>query len=123
MNNIEITYVDITSLKPRPNNPRIHSKPQVQLIANSIKEFGFVSPILTDAEMKVIVGHGRLEAAALVGMKQVPVVCISHLTDDQARALLLADNKLAEEAGWNRDLLALELKELEAASLNMTDFG
>ena len=123
MNNIAITYVDIARLKPRPNNPRVHSKPQVQLIANSIKEFGFVSPILTDAEMKVIVGHGRLEAAAQIGMKEVPIVCISHLTDDQARALLIADNKLAEKAGWNPDLLALELKELEAASLKMTDFG
>src|SRR5438105_11203415 len=109
MNNIEITYVDITSLKPRANNPRIHSKAQIQLIANSIKEFGFVSPILTDAEKKVIVGHGRLEAAGLVGMAQVPIVCISHLNEAQVRALLIADNKLAEKAGWDRDLLALEL--------------
>jgi DNA modification methylase len=123
MQHLEIAYVDIASLKPRANNPRIHSKAQIQLIANSIKEFGFVSPVLTDAEKNVLAGHGRLEAAALVGMKEVPTVCISHLSAAQARALLIADNKVAELAGWNRDLLALELKELETASLKMTDFG
>lgn len=123
MNDLNIKYLDISSLKPRKSNPRLHSKAQIQLIANSIREFGFVSPVLVDAENQLLAGHGRLEAAKMVGLEKVPAVCVGHLTADQARALLIADNKVAEAAGWDKALLALELKELEAASFKMTDFG
>jgi DNA modification methylase len=99
-------------LKPRTNNPRTHTKKQIEQIAASIKEFGFLNPVLIDGSDGIIAGHGRVEAAKLVGMNNVPVVCVDHLTPAQVRAYVIADNKLAENAGWDRALLALELQEI-----------
>jgi DNA modification methylase len=109
---LKITYKSPARLKPRTNNPRTHTKKQIQQIAASIKEFGFISPVLIDAANGIIAGHGRVEAAKLIGMSNVPAVCVDHLTPAQVRAYVIADNKLAENAGWDRALLALELQEL-----------
>jgi DNA modification methylase len=109
---LKITYKNPAQLKPRARNPRTHTKKQIQQIAASIKEFGFISPVLTDGADGIIAGHGRIEAAKLVGMSDVPTVRVDHLTPAQIRAYVIADNKLAENAGWDRALLALELQEL-----------
>jgi hypothetical protein len=112
MPSLKITYKSPAQLKPRARNPRTHTKKQIQQIAASIKEFGFISPVLTDGADGIIAGHGRIEAAKLVGMSDVPTVRVDHLTPAQIRAYVIADNKLAENAGWDRALLALELQEL-----------
>src|SRR5258705_8511122 len=109
---LKITYKSPAQLKPRARNPRTHTKKQIQQIAASIKEFGFISPVLTDDADGIIAGHGRIEAAKLIGMSDVPTVRVDHLTPAQIRAYVIADNKLAENAGWDCALLALELQEL-----------
>src|SRR4051812_20891723 len=109
---LKITYKSPTQLKPRINNPRTHTKKQIEQIAASIKEFGFISPVLIDGADGIIAGHGRVEAAKLIGMSDVPTVCVDHLTPAQIRAYVIADNRLAENAGWDRALLTLELQEL-----------
>src|ERR1700761_6974125 len=113
MNHV-IESVAIDSLKPRQSNPRVHSKKQIKQIANSIAEFGFVIPILIDASNGIIAGHGRVEAAKLVGMKDVPAIRVDHLTDTQIRAYVIADNKLTLNASWNEGLLKVELTALAA---------
>lgn len=107
-----IVYQDVSKLKPYPSNARTHSKKQIQQIARSLGEFGFVTPILVDADGVVIAGHGRLEAAKLLGMTEVPTILISHLTPAQIRAYRLADNKLAELAGWDDEILEIECQNL-----------
>ena len=109
---LKIKYQDPGQLRPRANNPRTHTAKQIKQIAASIKEFGFINPILTDGADGIIVGHARVEAAKLIGMSDVPTVRVDHLTPAQIRAFVIADNKLAENAGWDRELLALELQEL-----------
>ena len=115
---------DISTLKPWPNNPRTHSKKQLGQLANSIREFGFTTPILVSDLGHIIAGHGRVEAAKMLGLKQVPTIALSHLSMDQARALVIADNKLALNAGWDPDLLAIELQALVDVNydLNLTGF-
>ena len=102
-----------STLKPNKRNARAHSKKQIRQIADSIQAFGFNNPILVDEDANVLAGHGRLEAAILLGMETVPVVCISHLKEAQKRAYILADNQIARNAGWDSELLAGELKDLE----------
>jgi len=109
---LTITYKDPARLKARAGNPRTHTPKQIKQIAASIKEFGFISPILIDRDGGIIAGHGRVEAAKLIGMSDVPTVRVDHLTPTQVRAYVIADNRLAENAGWDRSLLALELQEL-----------
>src|SRR6516225_2758964 len=109
---LKISYKDPSQLKQRPRNPRTHTLRQIKQIAASIKEFGFISPVLVDGAAGIIAGHGRVEAAKLIGMSDVPTVPVDHLTPTQIRAYIIADNKLAENAGWDRALLALELQEL-----------
>lgn len=96
---------------PDPHNARIHGDMQIRQIADSITEFGFNNPILMHGD-KVVAGHGRLEAAKMLGMEKVPTISLDHLTDIQRRAYVLADNKLAENASWSDDLLRLEISEL-----------
>lgn len=107
-----VILTDIEKLKTRIRNPRIHSKRQIGQIAASIKRFGFVNPILVDHDCRIIAGHGRVEGAKLAGLTKVPTLLVSHLSEDEIRAYVIADNKLAENAGWDRELLALELQEL-----------
>jgi DNA modification methylase len=109
---LNITYKDPARLKPRERNPRAHTAKQIKQIAASIKEFGFISPILTDGADRIIAGHARVEAAKLIGMSDVPTVRVDHLTPAQIRAFVIADNRLAENAGWDQKLLALALQEL-----------
>jgi DNA modification methylase len=112
MRALKITYKSPSQLNPRTRKPRTHSKKQIQQIATSIKAFGFISPVLIDGTDGIIAGHGRVEAAKLIDMSDVPTVRVDHLTPAQVRAYVIADNKLAENAGWDRALLALELQEL-----------
>jgi DNA modification methylase len=112
MSALKIKYKDPSQLRPRLKNPRTHTAKQIKQIAASIKEFGFINPILTDSADGIIAGHARVEAAKLIGMSDVPTVRVDHLTPAQIRAFVIADNRLAEVAGWDRELLALELQEL-----------
>jgi len=102
----------VESLGLRSTNPRTHSKKQIRQIADSIQEFGFTNPVLIDASQTVIAGHGRVRAAKLLDLETVPTIQLEHLTEAQVRAYVIADNKLAENAGWDLDLLALELQGL-----------
>jgi DNA modification methylase len=108
----------IMELKPDPSNPRKHGREQVRAIARSIEAFGFNAPILIDRNKQIVAGHGRFEAAKLNGCLQVPVICLEHLTEDQARAYMLADNKLTDRSSWDDGVLALHLKELSERALD-----
>lgn len=108
----QIDYVPVGELTPYARNARTHSKKQIRQIARSIEKFGFVNPVLTSDEGQIIAGHGRVEAAKLIGIKSVPALRLSHLNEQERRAYILADNKLAENAGWDKDLLAIELQHL-----------
>ncbi|ODS03462.1 DNA methylase N-4 [Methyloceanibacter marginalis] len=108
----QIRLVSVDKLKAHPKNARTHSKKQLRQIADSIECFGFTNPILADENNAVLAGHGRLAAARLIGLREVPTVTVSGLSEAQKRAYILADNKLAENAGWDRKALAVELSGL-----------
>ena len=112
MPNIEIRYRLIADLQPRKNNPRKHSKKQLEQIASSIQHYGFTNPVLIDEVGGVIAGHGRLDAAKILGMKEVPTVVLADMSEADIRSYVIADNQLALNAGWDRDLLGLEFKYL-----------
>jgi DNA modification methylase len=107
-----IEPMPVASLRPHPGNARTHSKKQVRQIAGSIRQFGFTNPVLIGEDGSIIAGHGRVEAAKLLGLESVPTVRLAHLSPAQRRAYVLADNKLALNAGWDRELLAIELQGL-----------
>jgi DNA modification methylase len=109
---LETISTSVTRLKPNPRNARTHSKKQLRQIADSIRQFGFVNPIIADETGVIIAGHGRLQAATLLELNEVPVITLPDLTDAQKRALMLADNKIAGNAGWDRERLAIEIPEL-----------
>lgn len=113
-----ILWRKIAELTPNSKNPRIHSRVQRRQIARSIKRFGFCVPILIDSSDRVIAGHGRIMAAQDVGMTEVPTICLEHLSVAEAKALMLADNRLAEKATWDDHLLADTLKELSELDLD-----
>jgi DNA modification methylase len=115
---ISVTYCPIGDLKPDPTNARRHSKKQIQQIRHSIEVFGFNVPVLVDAELNVIAGHGRLLACREIGITEVPTVRLDHLTPAQARAFMIADNRLTEIAAWDDRLLAQQLKELSFLDLD-----
>lgn len=104
--------VNIEKLKPYKRNARTHSAEQIEKIAKSIKEFGFINPVLIDGDFGIIAGHGRIEGAKKLGMTEVPCLFIEDLSETQKRAYIIADNKLAEDAGWDDELLKFELGEL-----------
>jgi len=108
----DIEWVRLESLKPNPKNARTHSKKQIRQIARSIRQVGFLNPLIVDGADVVLAGHGRLEAARLEGLAEVPILRFDHLTEAQKRAYVIADNKIAEQAGWDREILAVELGEL-----------
>ncbi|MGE0252907.1 MAG: site-specific DNA-methyltransferase [Dongiaceae bacterium] len=118
---IEVWPVD--KLVPYDKNPRTHSSEQVNQIAASIAEFGFLNPILVDTSAGIIAGHGRLQAAKQLGLAHVPVVVLDHLTEAQKRAYVIADNKLALNAGWDEDLLRTEMAALAAENFDMPVIG
>lgn len=115
--------LDIEKIIPYANNSRTHSADQIAKIASSINEFGFNDPIAIDTDNGIIAGHGRLEAAKLLGLTEVPVIQIGHLTRAQKKAYVLAHNKIAIEAGWDKDLLRIELEELKDAGFNVALTG
>lgn len=108
----KLEFWSLDKLKPYEKNSREHSENQVERIAESIKEFGFVNPILVDGEDGIIAGHGRLMAAKKLGLTKVPVIQLEHLSEAQKRAYVIADNRLAELATWNQDILKEELFQL-----------
>lgn len=118
LRDLQVRLLPVTSLKPHASNPRTHSPKQLRQIAESIKEFGFSSPILTDSNGGVIAGHGRLEAAKLLGLEMVPTIPLAELSEAQKRAYILADNRIAEKAGWDQELLTLELKYITELDLD-----
>lgn len=120
---MEINLLGIDELLPYANNAREHSEDQIKHIANSIQEFGFNNPILIDKNKQVIAGHGRLLAAQHLELKEVPCIRLEHLSEAQKKAYILADNKLAELAYWNWDLLGAELKELEELNIDIQSLG
>src|SRR4051794_34913082 len=113
----------VSELRPYRGNARTHSKKQVCQIANSITEFGFNNPILIGDDREIIAGHGRVEAAKLLGLKEVPTVRLSHLSPTQRRAYVIADNKLARNAGWDHDTLAIELGGLVESDFDLSPTG
>lgn len=123
MDNLSIHLVATERLLPYARNARTHSEEQVAQIAASIVEFGFVNPILVDKHYGIIAGHGRLLAAQRLGMKEVPVIPLEHLSEMQKRALVIADNKIALNAGWDEETLRLELMELQAEDYNLDIIG
>ncbi|MEM7663399.1 MAG: DNA methyltransferase [Pseudomonadota bacterium] len=109
---IGVERLAISSLKPSKRNARTHSKKQIKQIATSIREFGFINPVLIDESGTILAGHGRVDAAKELGMTEVPVVRIEHMTEAQKRAYVIADNQLALHAGWDEAILAIEFEEL-----------
>jgi ParB-like chromosome segregation protein Spo0J len=110
---LRIVNLSIDALVPYIRNARTHSKKQIQKIASSIQEFGFNDPIAIDKANGIIAGHGRFEAAKLLGLTQVPTIQLGHLTAKQQKAYILAHNRIALDAGWDKDILRIELQELE----------
>lgn len=102
----------LSALRAYERNARTHSKRQVEQIAASMREFGWTNPVLADEAGNVIAGHGRIEAARLIGMDTVPVIVLAGLTDAQRRALVLADNRIAMNSGWDEEMLGAELRDL-----------
>ena len=115
--------VPINQLKPYKNNARTHNEKQIEKIAKSIEEFGFINPVLIDSNYGIIAGHGRIEGAKKLGMVEVPCLFVEDLTEEQKRAYIIADNKLALDAGWDYELLKLELEELDDLDFDITLTG
>jgi hypothetical protein len=120
-----IKTAQVADLIPYARNSRTHSDEQITQIAASIKEFGFLNPVIVDGENGIIAGHGRVMAAKKLGMTELPAVEASHLTDAQRRAYIIADNKLALNAGWDDEMLRVEFDELAAVGfdLDLTGFS
>jgi len=114
-----VEQIAIEKLIPYANNARTHSDKQVAQIAASIREFGFNNPVLIDEQSSIIAGHGRVLAARKLELDSIPCIRLNHLSDTQRRAYMIADNKIAMNAGWDEELLALELTELTEFGVNM----
>lgn len=116
---MEIKQIPVSDLIPYQKNARTHSEAQIAQIAASIREFGFTNPVLLDGNNGIIAGHGRVLAAQKLGILTVPCIELAHLTPTQKQAYILADNKIALNAGWDDELLALELGELDKMGFNL----
>ncbi len=126
LTDLQITYLPPAQLRPSPNNARTHSNKQLKQIARSIERFGFVNPVLISDDFEVIAGHGRVEAAKRLGLRKIPTVRLSNLSLADRRAYVIADNRLAELAGWDRELLTIELKgllDLQFDDIELTGFS
>jgi len=120
---LTIDYRKTGELIPYINNSRTHSEQQVQQVAASIKEFGFTNPILIDEDSGIIAGHGRLQAAQMMGMDEVPTITLEGLTEAQRKAYVIADNKLALNSGWDDELLKVELEILSDLDFDLDILG
>ena len=123
MANLNIVYQETNKLTPYARNSRTHSDEQVAQICASIKEFGWTNPILIDEEDGIIAGHGRLMAAQRLKEQQVPTIRLEGLTEAQKKAYVIADNKLALNAGWNEEMLAIELEDLDGMDYDLSLLG
>ncbi len=115
---LKIAYRKVADLKPYAGNARTHSDKQIDQIAASIRQFGFVNPVLIDGDDGIVAGHGRVAAARKLGIDEVPVIELAHLSDAERRAYVIADNRLAELAGWDQEILAIELQALSDMELD-----
>ncbi len=126
MREYNLVYLDPGALLTRSRNPRTHSQKQIKQIANSIKEFGFNNPVLIDAQYQIVAGHGRVAAAKLLGLSSIPTICLPDLPPEKLRAYVIADNRLAELAGWGAAILKTEFDDLLLADsefdLSVTGF-
>ena len=120
---LKVSYRRVEDLIPYARNARTHSDDQVARIAGSIKEFGWTNPILVDGENGIIAGHGRLAAARKLGMSEVPVIELDGLSDVQKRAYIIADNKMALDAGWDDELLKIEFEDLKIEGYDLDHTG
>jgi ParB-like chromosome segregation protein Spo0J len=120
---LAVTYRAVSDLIPDPRNARTHPKRQIEQIKASITEFGFTNPILADPDGHIIAGHGRLQAARAMGLAEVPVIALSGLSETQKRALRIADNKIALNAGWDLEILQSELSELASLDIDIDPTG
>jgi len=127
MSELQIEYLPINAMRPYPRNARTHSKKQIKQIADSIRQFGFTNPLLIDKDNMILAGHGRLAGAQLLAMDRVPCVRLEHMSPAQKKAYVLADNKLALNAGWDEEILAIELQELlsvdDGFDISLTGFS
>lgn len=123
MEKLQVKYLPITDLIPYVNNSRTHTENQINQIASSIKEFGFTNPVLIDGENGIIAGHGRVLAAQKLDIDQIPCIELSHLTEAQKKAYVIADNKLALNAGWDEELLKIELEALNNLEFDINLLG
>ena len=119
----EMQLVDIDKLIPYVNNARTHSKEQITKLRSSLREFGFVNPIIIDKDFNVIAGHGRICAAKEEGIKEVPCVFADHLTEAQKKAYIIADNRMAEDSGWDEELLKVEMEALQDMGFDLSMTG
>lgn len=120
---LEIKYLPTAEITVYENNSRTHSDHQINQVAASIEEFGFTNPILIDENQQIIAGHGRLRAAEKLNLDEVPTITLEGLTEDQRRAYVIADNKLALNAGWNEELLISEIEYLKSIDFNVDVLG
>jgi ParB-like chromosome segregation protein Spo0J len=123
MTKLKITYKPVADLIPYARNSRTHSDAQVAQIAASIREFGWTNPVLLDGDNGIIAGHGRVMAAQKLGETQVPTIELGHLNPNQKRAYIIADNKLALNAGWDEQMLALEIQDLKDVGYDLELLG
>ena len=120
---LKIEYKDINDLIPYVNNARTHSEEQINQIASSIKEFGFTNPVLIDKNDGLIAGHGRVMGAKKLGLKEVPTITLDNLTEAQKKAYIIADNKISLNAGWDEELLKIELQSLQEMDFDYSNLG
>lgn len=120
---MQIENTETSKLIPYANNSRTHSESQVKQIAASIKEFGFINPVIVDKNNGIIAGHGRVMAAELLGLETVPTLKADHLTEAQKKAYIIADNQLALNSDWNLDLLKVEIEGLQEVDFNVDLLG
>jgi ParB-like chromosome segregation protein Spo0J len=119
----QIEHIAVDALVPYARNSRTHSQEQISQVAASIREFGFTNPVLIDGQGGIIAGHGRVMAARQLGIAEVPCIRLAHLTEDQKRAYVIADNKLALNSEWDENLLDAELEILNDAGFDLTSVG
>ena len=119
----EMKMVSTSKLIPYVNNARTHSQEQVNKLRGSLREFGFINPVIIDSDFNVIAGHGRLMAAKEEGIEEVPCVLVDYLTEAQKKAYILADNRYAQDAGWDEELLRLEIESLEGMDFDVSLTG
>ena len=119
----ELQIVPISKLVPYANNARTHSPEQIAKLRSSLREFGFINPVIIDRDYGVIAGHGRILAAREEGITAVPCVFADHLTEAQKKAYIIADNRMAMDAGWEEDLLRIEIEELQGMDFDVSFTG